>query len=267
MLKGSNSSNGSNVGTLKHSNANIYRMAHTEKDIKGLQEPVLLALETATMCGSAALVSGSRCVGEISLQTGETHSRRLLAGVDRLLQETAVPWSDLNGIAVSHGPGSFTGLRIGLATAKGLSMSAGVKLIGIGTLDGLAAQLFGAGDYLICPVLDARKKEVYCAFYRCDPQGIPRLQGDYLVMAPEALCERIDEPVIMLGDGLSVFGEFFAEKLADRIMIPPAGICFPRAAAIGMLAREKWCRDEFLDPAAAEPIYIRPSEAELLFGK
>lgn len=242
-------------------------MAHTEKDIKGLQEPVLLALETATMCGSVAIVAGSRCVAEISLQTGETHSRRLLAGVDRLLQETAVAWSDIDGIAVSLGPGSFTGLRIGLATAKGLAMSAGVKLIGIGTLDGLAAQLFAVGDILICPVLDARKKEVYCAFYWCDPQGMPRLQGDYEVLTPEALCERIEGPVIMLGDGISAYGDFFWEKLTPGLMIPPSGSYFPRAASIGMLARDKWLAKEFLDPAAAEPIYIRPSEAELHLGK
>lgn len=242
-------------------------MAHTEKDIRGLQEPVLLALETATMCGSVAIVTGSRCVAEISLQTGETHSRRLLAGIDRLLQETAVTWADIDGIVVSLGPGSFTGLRIGLATAKGLAMSAGVKLIGIGTLDGLAIQLFGAGDILICPVLDARKKEVYCGFYRCDPQGMPRLQGEYQVMAPETLCERIAEPVIMLGDGTTVFGDLFREKLAAGLMVPPAGSYFPRAASIGMLARDKWQKKEFLEPATAEPIYVRPSEAELLFGK
>jgi tRNA threonylcarbamoyladenosine biosynthesis protein TsaB len=242
-------------------------MAHTEKDIRGLQEPVLLALETATMCGSVAIVSASRCVAEISLQTGETHSRRLLAGIDRLLQETAVTWDDIDGVAVSLGPGSFTGLRIGLATAKGLAMSAGLKLVGVGTLDGLAAQLFETGDTLICTVLDARKKEVYCGFYRSDPTGMPRLQGKYRVMAPEALCARIAEPVIMLGDGTSVYGDFFRENLAANLMIPPAGSYFPRAASIGVLAGEKWRENEFLDPATVEPIYIRPSEAELHFKK
>lgn len=242
-------------------------MGHTEKDIRGLPEPVLLALETATMCGSVAITADSRCIGEISLHTSETHSRRLLAGIDQLLRETAVTWADIDGIAVSLGPGSFTGLRIGLATAKGLAISTGTPLIGIGTLDGLAAQLFGVGDFLVCPVLDARKKEVYCAFFRCGPDGAPSLQGEYQVMAPEILCERIAEPTIMLGDGTSLYGRLFQEKLAGRLLMLPEGVFFPRAAAIGMLARERWRRDEFLDPATAEPIYIRPSEAELLFGK
>lgn len=243
-------------------------MAHTEKDISGLPKPLILALETATMCGSVALVAANRCIAEFSLQTGETHSRRLLAGVDWLLQETSAAWSDIDAVAVSLGPGSFTGLRIGLATAKGLTLSAGLKLIGVGTLDGLAAQLHGSGDLLICPVLDARKKEVYCGLYRCDSSGVPRLQEEYLVASPEALCERIaGHPVVMLGDGFTVYGDLFREKLGALLSEAGANLYFPRAAAIGMLALEKWQRSDFLDPAALEPIYIRPSEAELHLKK
>ena len=242
-------------------------MVQIEKDKTGSHKPVILALETATMCGSVAIVNESRCVAEFSLQTGETHSRRLLAGVDWLLQETGIEWSAIDAVAVSLGPGSFTGLRIGLATAKGLAMAAGVKLIGIGTLDGLAAQFFAAADILICPVLDARKKEVYCGFYKCDDQGIPRLQGECQVMSPEELCERIDEPVLLVGDGAVEYDHLFREKLAGFLRVPPPGTYFPRAATIGLLACAKWKKDEFLDPATAEPIYIRASEAELLYKK
>jgi len=242
-------------------------MARTEKEINDVRKPIILALETATMCGSVALVSENRCLAEFSLQTGETHSRRLLAGVDWLLQETGIDWSSVDAVAVSLGPGSFTGLRIGLATAKGLAMAGGAKLIGLGTLDGLAAQLFAAGEILICPVLDARKKEVYCGFFKCDNQGIPRLLEEYLVISPEALCERIDEPVVLLGDGATVYGDLFREKLVDLLKMPPSNAYFPRAATIGLLALDKWQKKEFLDPAGAEPIYIRLSEAELLFKK
>ena len=242
-------------------------MAHTGKDIRELQHPVVLALETATLCGSVALVTQDRCLAEFSLQTGVTHSRRLLAGIDRLLQETGVDWQEIDAVAVSLGPGSFTGLRIGLATAKGLALAGDVKLIGVGTLDGLAAQLFAAGDILICPVLDARKKEIYCGFYKCDDQGMPRLQAESLVISPEMLCKRIDEPVVMLGDGAAVHGDFFREKLDDLLKVAPPQVYFPRAATVGLLALEKWRQDEFLDPAGAEPIYIRLSEAELNFGK
>jgi len=242
-------------------------MANTDKETKGEQPSIILSLETATMCGSVALVAENRCLAEFSLQTGETHSRRLLAGVDWLFQETGIDWSMICAVAVSLGPGSFTGLRIGLATAKGMAMAGQTKLIGVGTLDGLASQLFAAGESLICPVLDARKKEVYCGFYRCDQHGIPRRLGEYLVISPEALCARIDGPVLFLGDGAAIYGDLFREKLGDRLKIVPASIYFPRAATIGLLALEMWRQKEFLDPAGAEPIYIRPSEAELNLGK
>jgi tRNA threonylcarbamoyladenosine biosynthesis protein TsaB len=242
-------------------------MTHTGKNIKELHKPIILALETATMSGSVALIAENRCLAEFSLQTGETHSRRLLAGVDWLLQETGIEWPTIDAVAVSLGPGSFTGLRIGLATAKGLILAGGVKLIGVGTLDGLAAQLFAAGEILICPVLDARKKEVYCGFYRCCKHGIPRLLKEYMAISPEDLCDMIDQPVLLLGDGVSVYGDLFREKLGDLLNKPPASVYFPRAAAIGLLALDKWQRNEFLDPAGAEPIYIRASEAELHLGK
>jgi len=242
-------------------------MANTEKGTKGEQPSIILALETATMCGSVALVAENRCLAEFSLQTGETHSRRLLAGVDWLFQESGIDWPMVCAVAVSLGPGSFTGLRIGLATAKGLALAGSAKLIGVGTLDGLASQLFSAGETLICPVLDARKKEVYCSFYRCDKQGIPRRLGEYLVISPEALCTRIDGPVVLLGDGAAIYGDLFQEKLGDRLTVLPANAYFPRAATIGSLALDMWRKQEFLDPAGAEPIYIRPSEAELNLGK
>jgi len=242
-------------------------MAHTGKDIKETEHPVILALETATLCGSVALVSRTGCLAEFSLQSGETHSRRLLAGIDWLLKETGIDWQTIDAIAVSQGPGSFTGLRIGLATAKGLALARTTKLIGIGTLDGLATQFFGAGKILICPVLDARKKEIYCGFYKCDDQGRPRIQGQYMVISPELLSERIDEPVVLLGDGARVYRDLFKKKLGGLLKMAPPGLFFPRAATIGLLALDKWGQGEFLDPAGGEPIYIRPSEAELNLGR
>lgn len=242
-------------------------MAHTEKEIRELHKPIILALETATMSGSVALVSENRCLAEFSLQTGETHSRRLLAGVEWLLRETGIEWPVIDAVAVSLGPGSFTGLRIGLATAKGMVLAQGIKLIGVGTLDGLASQFFAAGDILICPVLDARKKEVYCGLFKADNRGVPRLLKEYLAISPEDLCDLIDEPVVLTGDGALVYGGLFQERLGDLLKIPPASAYFPKATTIGLLALDKWRENEFLDPAEAEPIYIRPSEAELKFGK
>jgi tRNA threonylcarbamoyladenosine biosynthesis protein TsaB len=224
-------------------------------------EPVLLALETSGICGSIALVNQRQCLAEYSLHSKQTHSRRLLVGIDWLMAEAGLEWADIGGVAVSLGPGSFTGLRIGLSTAKGLAMAASKPLLGVAALDGLAAQLVHAAP-LICPVLDARKQEVYTAFYRSGPAGAERV-SDYMVLAPGDLAAMIREPVVLVGDGAVAYEELFRERLGETATIASGVIYFPRAAAIGQLAIDKWHRQEFLEPAAAVPLYVRPSEAEM----
>ncbi|HSR10897.1 MAG TPA: tRNA (adenosine(37)-N6)-threonylcarbamoyltransferase complex dimerization subunit type 1 TsaB, partial [Thermodesulfobacteriota bacterium] len=137
---------------------------------------IVLALETATLAGSVALVdagdgeTGRRIIGENTLSNPETHSARLMPGIDRLLKEASLTIRDIGGIAVSIGPGSFTGLRIGVATAKGLAYALGIPVAGVPTLDALAATRPFSPDP-VCPVLDARKKEVYAALFRCNGAG------------------------------------------------------------------------------------------------
>lgn len=227
--------------------------------------PLLLAIETAGTCGSLALVSPGRCLVEYSLHSHLTHSRRMLQGIESLLTNTGFGWPDITALAVSLGPGSFTGLRIGLSTAKGLAMATGKPLIGVPTLDGLAAQLSFTRQ-LICPVLDARKKEVYAAFYRADQDSVCQRISDFLVLAPEQLAARINEPVIFIGDGAQTYGSIFQDALPDYAIIPPAELFYLRAAAIGFVALAYYCDQQFLDPATSAPIYVRPSEAELNYG-
>lgn len=236
-------------------------MKRTDKN-RQPEGPVVLAIETSGLCGSVALVSGQGCLGEYSLNSRLTHSRRLLAGIDWLLGEAEFGWERIGGIAVSLGPGSFTGLRIGLSTAKGLVMAAGAPLLGVSALDGLAAQ-FAHAAVPVCPVLDARKKEVYAAFFRNGPEGMLERTSDYMVLPPAALAAMISGPTLLVGDGATLYEELWRERLGGQALFPPAQIYFPRAAAIGLLALEKLARGEVLDPAAAVPIYIRPSEAEL----
>jgi tRNA threonylcarbamoyladenosine biosynthesis protein TsaB len=236
-------------------------MIHSDKTILQEKGPVLLALETSGVCGSIALVTERQCLGEYTLCSKQTHSRRLLVGIEWLLGEVGFDWKKIGGVAVSLGPGSFTGLRIGLSTAKGLAMATGIPLLGVAALDGLAAQLAHAAS-LICSVLDARKQEVYTAFYRSGPAGVERV-SDYMVLPPATLAAMISEPVLLVGDGAFAYEELFRERLGDALVIAPGEIYFPRAAAIGQLAFSKWQRQEFLEPASAVPLYIRPSEAEM----
>lgn len=228
--------------------------------------PVILALETATTCGSLALVAEDRCLAEYSLNASSSHSRRLLAGIDWLLAQGELDWSRIGAIAVGLGPGSFTGLRIALSTAKGLCLATGKPLIGVGTLDGLAGQ-FPYCSLPICPVVDARKKEIYTALYRCSQQGEPERTIDPMVIKPERLQEFITTPTLLVGDGLPLYGPLLKELLGDLALLAPPEICFARAAAIGSAAWHLFRQGAFLDPATAVPLYVRSSDAELQFGE
>jgi tRNA threonylcarbamoyladenosine biosynthesis protein TsaB len=229
------------------------------------RHPLILSLDTATPCSSVAITAGTRQDGEVvaalSLTGKVTHSRRLLFAIDWLMKESAITWPLMAGIAVSLGPGSFTGLRIGMATAKGLAAAAGKVLLGVSTLDSLAAKCVTVG--LICAVLDARKKEVYAAFYRCNRQGLTERLGEPAVLAPAKLAAAIDEPVLLIGDGARLYSEVFRALLRDKVMFAPAGLHEPSATSLGLLAGEMLKRGEPLDLAEGVPMYVRSSDAEL----
>ena len=224
--------------------------------------PIILALDNSGMCGSVALVSQGLCLAEYSLSSTTTHSRRLLATVHQIMEETGLTWERLAAFAVSAGPGSFTGLRIGLTTAKGLVMATGHPLIAVSSTTTLACQLPWT-EKLICPLIDARKHEVYTAFYRCDHNGIPRRTSNIVAITPEELVLQIEEEVIFLGDGGLIYQDLLRERLGERASFASPEIFFMRAAALGRCALDKWSRQEFLDPASAIPDYVRPSEAEI----
>ncbi len=222
-------------------------------------QPIIMALENSGMCGSIALVSPGLCVAESSLTISATHSKRLMGSIAAMLRDSGLDWPALDAIAVSLGPGSFTGLRISLATAKGIAMAADKRLIGIPTLDGLAAQV--QTNLLICPLIDARKNQIYTAFYRRHDGECQRL-GSYMAVSPEELSAQIKEPVIFVGDGGVLYHDLLQDKLPGLANFADPAIFFPRAAAIGRLAVRHWQADIFLDPANAVPLYIRASDAE-----
>lgn len=228
-------------------------------------QSLILTMDTATPCSSVALTAGTRrdgdLVASLRLTGNVTHSRRLLSAIDHLTLEAGVNKGDIAGIAVSLGPGSFTGLRIGMATAKGLAAATGKPLLGVSTLDALAAQC--VTSKLICTLLDARKKEVYAAFHRCNSDGIAERVGEMQVIAPDKLAAAINEPVLMIGDGVASYGEFFRKLLGDRVHFAPSQLHAPSAAALGMIAGEMYGRGESLDIGEAVPLYIRSSDAEL----
>ena len=220
----------------------------------------ILALETATLAGSAALLEGGRVIGQSLLDVALTHSERLLAMVDRLLQDSGWDVAVLDALAVSVGPGSFTGLRVGIATAKGLAISLGLPVAPVPTLDALASNLPFA-DAPVCPLLDARKGEVYLSLYRWNEDRMER-QWDYLALSPPAVAERLEPPVIVVGDGVAACLPFLSH-LGARLHVAPSSHSAPSAAVVGRLGQGVLESGQAVGAESLEPLYLRPSEAEL----
>ena len=217
----------------------------------------LLALETSTLAGGVALLDGDRLVAEYVLDVSVTHSERLVASVDRVLGDAGWGRGDLAALAVSIGPGSFTGLRVGVSTAKGLAVALGIPIAAVPTLDAMAAGVPWA-MLPVCPVLDARKGEVYASLYRWEAGG-HRREWDYEALAPDELGARLDRlgsPVIVCGDGAAS-----VRATVARLLPSPARV--PSPATVGALGMERLRLGDVVKPADLVPLYLRPSEAEL----
>jgi len=225
---------------------------------------LILAIETATGCGSVSLtrgaVEGGRLLAEATAQPEITHSRRLLGSVDWIMKGAGVEWADVDGVAVSLGPGSFTGLRIGMAAAKGIVFSAGVPLLGVQTLDAISLSCPIIDRPLWC-LLDARKQEIFAACYQPDNNGRPEQITPAEAIRPEMLADRIQKPVILAGPGVDEYYDLFSS--IESVQLIPAALSSPRAARVGFLAAEQMAAGQTMDPVTATPLYVRASEAEI----
>ncbi len=225
--------------------------------MKRTTNALILAIETATPHGSVALVSGETAAGEILLPPGRQLSATLLPAVQELTAGRPA-----SRVAVSAGPGSFTGLRVGMAAAKGFCFGWGVPLVPVPTLQALALRFPRPGT-TICPVLDAKKKEVYAGLFRWEGGTCVRIAPD-MAVAPEALPDRLPPgDVLFCGDGVIPFGPLFRDRLGDRALFPAPDDGFPRASAVGRLAALLSAGGGGTDCRSAVPAYIRASEAEL----
>ena len=225
---------------------------------------IILSIDSSTPVAGITVSDGMQLLGEITLNTKNTHSEKLMPLVKHLLDELTLTVNDLDAIAVTQGPGSFTGLRIGMATAKGLAQGAGKKLIAVPTLDCLAQNLLHYPG-IICPIMNAQKKQVYTAIYRSGRDKLERL-SDYQAIAVEQLAvqlKELKEDIWFVGDGVAAFADVFQELLGDACRFADGHNILPRAGALAMLAAERASEEQFDDLYQAELIYIRKSEAEV----
>ena len=229
----------------------------------------VLGIDTSTMMGSIGLIDGERPVALFNLNIEVTYSERLLPAIDILLQNSRIRIEDIDLFALSIGPGSFTGLRIGLGTIKGLSMALDKPVVGISTLEVLAMNI-PFTPYTLCPVIDARKGEVYTALFSYKRDSLVRSTED-MAIPPEDLIKMIQTKaspggIIFLGDGIYAYGDIFRRGLGHKALFAPAHAMGPSAISVAKLGLHKFNRNEILAPTSV-PIYIRKSEAELKYGK
>ncbi|VUZ84833.1 peptidase M22, glycoprotease [Candidatus Methylomirabilis lanthanidiphila] len=213
------------------------------------------------MQGGVALVSGQGVICEYTLNVKAPYSERLLPLIDRALQDVGITPDQIEGFAVAVGPGAFTGLRIGLSTAKALAAAGSQLLVGVSTLEAMAWTLpFCA--YQICPILDARKGEICSALFRHEGDRVIRLSDDAAV-SPETLSSRIEQPTVFLGDGLTVYESVLRSQLKGLALFAPLAGRGGRAAAVAELGRRRLLHGHRDDLAELAPRYLRPTEAEL----
>lgn len=223
----------------------------------------LLALDSSGLVASVAVLEDDSLLGEYTVNYKKTHSQTLLPMLDTVAQMIELDLNDLDAIAIAAGPGSFTGLRIGSATAKGLGLALNKPLIAVPTVDALAYNLFDT-DKLICPLMDARRSQVYTGIYRFENHKLLPLENQMAVSVQE-LAEKLNaigQEVIFLGDGVSVYSQLLDELLGIPHTYAPAHVNKQRAAAVGALAALYYKEGKFVDAAAHQPEYLRKSQAE-----
>ena len=230
----------------------------------------IIALDSSGLVASVAVLEDGRLVGEYNIQHKKTHSQTLLPMLDVLRQMVELQLDSVDAIALAAGPGSFTGLRIGSATAKGLGLALDKPIIEIPTLDGLACNLYGT-DKLVCPIMDARRNQVYTGIYEYRRELTETVKYELHCLKEQCAvpieeiadkCNSYGREVIFLGDGVPVF----EQQLKDMMKVPygfaPAHMNRQRAASFGLLAEKYYKEGRIVSASNHAPVYLRMSQAE-----
>ncbi len=225
---------------------------------------MVLAIETATLLGGVAIMDEKGLIAEIRLNVKTTHSERLMTAIDTILRLASVKVTDIDAYCISIGPGSFTGLRIGLSTVKGLAFATKKPVVSVPTLDAFAWN-FPFSIYPVCPMFDARKKEVYTALYEWHEGDFKKLIPEISVR-PEELLKDIKGPVVFVGDGARLYSNIIQSIKGEDAIFAPPHVDVPSASTIAYIGLKKALKGDFSDPITLTPHYIRRSEAEIKFG-
>ena len=223
----------------------------------------ILAIDSSGLTASVAIVTEDAVLAEYNTNFKKTHSQTLLPMIDSIMSMTGIGKSELDAVAVAKGPGSFTGLRIGAGTAKGIALALNIPIIPVSTLEALA-WTFSIYDGPICPVMDARRAQLYSAVYRFEDTGTKVLCSDAARSYEEVvkMLNTLGEEVILTGDGLTPASDFLKTGLKVPFRFASVYENRQRAAVLGDLALKRAEAGEYTDPDRFAPVYLRPSQAE-----
>lgn len=223
----------------------------------------ILAIESSGLVASAAIATEDTLLAEYTVNFKKTHSQMLLPMVEEIVTMVGLELKEIDAIAVSAGPGSFTGLRIGSATAKGLGLALNKPIIPVPTTQGIAANLYGT-EGIICPLMDARRNQVYTGLYRCNKEGFTIVEDQMAVLVDEIIekVNALGEPVTYLGDGVEAFSAILSEKTKVPFSFAPLHVNKQRAGALAARAVELYKEGVMQTAAEHEPDYLRLSQAE-----
>ena len=223
---------------------------------------LILGIDTATSQAGCAIGGHEGVIASAQCAKGRRHAENLAPAIEFICAQSQIDLSEISVVAVDLGPGLFTGLRVGIATGKGLAHALGLPMIGVCSLD-LVAFAVRFSSRLIVSAIDARRSELYYAMYRQVPGGLQRL-GEYRVGSPADLVSQLEaqrEEVLLVGDGVHRYRELFEDL--PKAEIADAGLSYPSAASLVQLAHAKALREEFELPSSLEPIYLRKPDAEI----
>ncbi len=224
----------------------------------------ILAFETSSHVASVAVLTDEMLLGEFTINHPKTHSQKLMPMLEMLLEALELKIQDFDYLAVSKGPGSFTGVRIGVSTVKGLAQPHKIPVIAVSSLEALG-QPFVGFEGLICPIMDARKNEVYTALYQWVDGVLTTVVADQPI-APDLWLESLkcrNEQILLVGDGLPKYGEVYKVALGERLTLAPASFNRQRASSVAQSAMVKTADAVSYDVVPTE--YLRKSEAETTY--
>lgn len=223
---------------------------------------LILAFETSAKAGSVALMDDNKLLGESYQNTGLTHSQTLLTMAEDLLKSCGYTPKDVTAVAVAAGPGSFTGVRIGVAAAKGFAWGGELPCCGVSTLEAMARQM-GVWQGYVCPVMDARRSQVYNALFYIEKGNCRRVCEDRAIALTDLAAEirKLEEPVFLVGDGSILCYNALSEDIPN-LVCPPEHRMHQRACGVALVAREQIHRGQSGDAAMLAPNYLRLSQAE-----